>query len=119
MRDIDLVVSQIEAVSEIQKQESIIKIGANLFNKSFDSIKEHQQVIYCGECEYRYDAHYESDGEQLIIKSQCMCKGGLSRDYRIEDWDFCSRGRLIGTVDKPMLRAGEEENYDRQRARRR
>lgn len=122
MREIDSVLDQAEAVSEIQENESILKIGAKLFSKIFMFLKEHKKVVYCEQCEYRYDGHYEKEGEEPYIKSHCMCKYGLPRNYRVEMWDFCSRGEIQGSSDEKhirfMLREGEEENYDIQRKRR-
>lgn len=53
-----------------------------------------KQLVYCKDCKYRRDAHYEEKDEPEYIKSVCEHRAGLKKGYRVNPYDFCSRGEV-------------------------
>lgn len=55
-----------------------------------------KQLVYCKDCKYLIGTHYEEKGEPGYIKFVCGNKIGLKNGYRVNPYDFCSRGE-VGT----------------------
>lgn len=50
-------------------------------------------VVYCPECKYCHEAHYEDPGEPPYIKLRCTNKySAANSSYRRMPNDFCSYG---------------------------
>lgn len=49
-------------------------------------------VVYCRDCKYYEEHHYEREGEPPYIKGKCGNKFGLNRQYMVHLEEFCSRG---------------------------
>ena len=45
----------------------------------------------CGNCKHCHEGHYEDPGEPPYIKRKCMNKYGLTKNYSVQENDFCSR----------------------------
>ena len=52
---------------------------------------EQPEIIRCKDCKYIEEHHYEEDGEPPCIKYTCTYKAGLTKEYQVHEWDYCSR----------------------------
>ena len=50
---------------------------------------EYEPVVYCKDCKYRKEHHYENDGETPCIKYSCKFT-----KYSMSDTGYCSMGKM-------------------------
>ena len=72
-----------------------ILIDLDLAKKVVNALNEAPEIIYCGDCKFRKDHHYEDPGELPYIKSNCENRYGLNNGYTVHSFDFCSRAERI------------------------
>ena len=54
------------------------------------ALPEHGEKC-CGNCRWCQERHYEEEGEQPYIKRKCTNKYGLTPNYSVYEYDYCSR----------------------------
>lgn len=54
-----------------------------------------RKVVFCKDCKYRQDHHYEEPGQQPYIKHSCKFS-----NYSMSDEGFCSMGVEKSLVEK-------------------
>ena len=52
---------------------------------------DYKPVVYCKDCKYRKEHHYEDDGEPPYIKYSCKFT-----NYSMPDMGYCSMGKKDG-----------------------
>lgn len=56
------------------------------------TVEDVVEVVRCKDCKHMVEHHYEEPGEPPYIKCTCENMYGLTKSYRVEPSDYCSRG---------------------------